>query len=67
MDIAGCTVFYPTDPVATERATELAANTRGICFIRHPPPPPRLHGFMKEDYKDIKILGGHGIGVGDVV
>jgi len=32
--LPGCTVFYPTDPVATERATELAANTRGICFIR---------------------------------
>ena len=27
-------MFYPSDAVATERATELAANTRGICFIR---------------------------------
>lgn len=32
--LPGCTVFYPTDAVAMERATELAANTRGICFIR---------------------------------
>jgi len=32
--LPGCTVFYPSDAVATERATELAANTRGICFIR---------------------------------
>lgn len=28
------TVFYPSDAVSTERACELAANTRGICFIR---------------------------------
>jgi len=32
--LPGCTVFYPSDAVATERAVELAANTRGICFIR---------------------------------
>jgi transketolase len=32
--IPGCTVFYPSDAVSTERAVELAANTRGICFIR---------------------------------
>lgn len=28
------TVFYPSDAVSTERAVELAANTRGICYIR---------------------------------
>lgn len=27
-------MFYPADAVAAERATELAANTRGIAFIR---------------------------------
>ncbi|KAJ9583408.1 hypothetical protein L9F63_022274, partial [Diploptera punctata] len=32
--IPGCTVFYPSDAVSTERAVELAANTKGICFIR---------------------------------
>jgi len=32
--LPGCTVFYPSDAVATERAVELAANTKGICFIR---------------------------------
>merc|ERR1712241_1460491 len=32
--LPGCTVFYPSDAVAAERATELAANTRGICFVR---------------------------------
>jgi len=32
--IPNCTVFYPSDAVSTERATELAANTKGMCFIR---------------------------------
>jgi len=32
--LPGCTVFYPSDAVSCERATELAGNTRGICFIR---------------------------------
>ncbi|XP_075984765.1 transketolase-like protein 2 [Anticarsia gemmatalis] len=28
------TVFYPSDAVSCERAVELAANTKGICYIR---------------------------------
>lgn len=28
------TLFYPSDAVSTERAVELAANTKGICYIR---------------------------------
>merc|ERR1740128_278947 len=32
--LPGCTVFYPSDAVAAERAVELSANTRGICFVR---------------------------------
>ncbi|GAB1599313.1 transketolase-like [Argonauta hians] len=32
--IPGSTVFYPSDAVSCERAIELAANTKGICFIR---------------------------------
>lgn len=32
--IPGSTVFYPSDAVSTERAIELAANTKGICFVR---------------------------------
>ncbi|XP_062924168.1 transketolase-like [Mobula hypostoma] len=32
--IPSSTVFYPSDAVSTERAVELAANTKGICFIR---------------------------------
>lgn len=32
--IRGSTVFYPSDAVSCDRAVELAANTKGICFIR---------------------------------
>lgn len=32
--IPGSTVFYPADAVSTERAVEIAANTKGVCFIR---------------------------------
>jgi len=32
--VAGSTVFYPADAVSCERSVELAANTKGVCFIR---------------------------------
>nr|CAB3264554.1 transketolase-like [Phallusia mammillata] len=32
--VCNSTVLYPSDVVAVERAVELAANTKGICFIR---------------------------------
>lgn len=32
--IPGSTVFYPSDAVSCERAVELAANKKGVCFIR---------------------------------
>merc|ERR1712080_370142 len=32
--LPGCTVFYASDAVACERAVELSANQRGICFVR---------------------------------
>jgi len=32
--IPGSTVFYPSDAVSTERAVEMAANTKGVCYIR---------------------------------
>ncbi|CAH1979391.1 unnamed protein product [Acanthoscelides obtectus] len=32
--IPGSTVFYPGDAVSTERAIELAANTKGVTFTR---------------------------------
>lgn len=32
--IPTATIFYPSDGVSTEKAVELAANTKGLCFIR---------------------------------
>merc|ERR1719266_782923 len=32
--LPGCTVFYPSDAVATEKAIELAANVKGITYTR---------------------------------
>ncbi|XP_029456732.1 transketolase [Rhinatrema bivittatum] len=32
--VPSATIFYPSDAVSTEKAVELAANTKGICFIR---------------------------------
>ncbi|XP_016014356.1 transketolase-like protein 1 [Rousettus aegyptiacus] len=32
--IPNCTVFYPSDAVSTEYAVFLAANTKGVCYIR---------------------------------
>ncbi|CAH6787004.1 Tktl2 [Phodopus roborovskii] len=32
--IPTCTVFYPSDAVSTEHAVYLAADTKGMCFIR---------------------------------
>jgi transketolase len=32
--IPGSTVFYPSDAVSCERSVEIAANTKGVCFIR---------------------------------
>ncbi|KAJ8949633.1 hypothetical protein NQ318_007398 [Aromia moschata] len=37
--IPGSTVLYPSDVVAVERAVELAANTKGITYIRTSRPP----------------------------
>jgi len=32
--IPGATIFYPSEAVSTEYAVQLAANTKGVCFIR---------------------------------
>ncbi|XP_028923195.1 transketolase-like protein 1 [Ornithorhynchus anatinus] len=32
--VPDCTIFYPSDAVSTEHAVTLAANTKGMCFIR---------------------------------
>ena len=43
--IPGASVFYPSDAVSCERAVELAANTKGICFIRSSrPATPVIYG-----------------------
>ncbi len=43
--VHGSTVLYPADAYATERLTEDALNTRGICYIRTTrPETPILYG-----------------------
>ncbi|XP_022347055.1 transketolase-like protein 1 isoform X1 [Enhydra lutris kenyoni] len=32
--IPNCTVFYPSDATSTEHAVLLAANTKGMCYVR---------------------------------
>ncbi|XP_071809476.1 transketolase-like isoform X1 [Asterias amurensis] len=47
--IPGSTVFYPSDAVSCERAVELAANTKGVCFIRTSrPATPVLYSGTEE-------------------
>ncbi|MEJ1276608.1 transketolase [Cricetulus griseus] len=45
------TVFYPSDGVATEKAVELAANTKGICFIRTSRPENAIIYSNNEDFQ----------------
>ena len=43
--LPGATVFYPSDATSMERAVELAANTRGIAYLRATRPAlPGLRG-----------------------
>ncbi|KAG9332424.1 hypothetical protein JZ751_014522 [Albula glossodonta] len=44
------TVFYPSDGVSTEKAVELAANTKGICFIRTSRPESAIIYNSNEDF-----------------
>ncbi|XP_054834767.1 transketolase [Eublepharis macularius] len=48
--IPNATVFYPSDAVATEKAVELAANTKGICFIRTSRPENAVIYNSNEDF-----------------
>nr|CAI5855580.1 unnamed protein product [Callosobruchus analis] len=71
--IPGSTIFYPGDAVATERAVELAANTKGITFIRVNRPNTAViyqnnHTFavgkavvVKKSDKDKVVLIGAGV------
>lgn len=45
------TVFYPSDAVSTERAVEIAANTKGICFIRTSRPENSVIYNNNEEFK----------------
>jgi len=71
--IPGSTVFYPSDAVSCERAVELAANTKGVCFIRTSRPNTAvIYGnddkfeigklrVVKQSAKDQVLLIGAGI------
>ena len=50
--IPGCTVFYPSDAVSCERSLELAANTKGVCFVRTSRPATAI---MYSNDKQFKI------------
>jgi len=49
--IHGSTIFYPSDAVSTERALELAANTKGVCYIRTSQPTTAVIYSNEEEFK----------------
>ncbi|KAM5148508.1 transketolase [Mantella aurantiaca] len=49
--VPNATVFYPSDAVSTEKAVELAANTKGICFIRTSRPENAVIYNNNEEFK----------------
>ncbi|XP_028906993.1 transketolase [Ornithorhynchus anatinus] len=49
--IPNSTVFYPSDAVSAEKAVELAANTKGICFIRTSRPENAIIYNGNEDFQ----------------
>jgi transketolase len=53
--IPGATVFYPGDAVSCERAVELAANTKGICFIRTSRPNTEV---IYDNEEEFRVGGG---------
>lgn len=71
--ILGCTVFYPSDAVSCENAVEIAANTKGMCFIRTSRPAtavlyPNDHVFhigkanvLRQSKDDVALVIGAGI------
>ena len=77
--IPGSTVFYPCDAVSTERAVELAANTKGICFIRTSRPNTAVlykndevfvagkAKVVKSTNKDVALVIGAGITVHEAI
>lgn len=53
--IPGASVFYPSDAVSCERAVELAANTKGICFIRTSRPNTAM---LYDNEEEFRVGGG---------
>ncbi|XP_040830640.1 transketolase-like protein 1 isoform X1 [Ochotona curzoniae] len=49
--IPNCTIFYPSDAVSTEHAVCLAANTKGMCFIRTSQPETAVIYNPEETFK----------------
>jgi len=49
--VAGSTVFYPSDAVSCERAIEIAANTKGVCYIRTSRPNTPVIYTGEEEFK----------------
>ncbi|XP_071984504.1 transketolase [Engystomops pustulosus] len=49
--VPSATVFYPSDAVSAEKAVELAANTKGICFIRTSRPENAVIYNNNEEFK----------------
>uniref|UniRef100_A0A9J8AUM7 transketolase n=1 Tax=Cyprinus carpio carpio TaxID=630221 RepID=A0A9J8AUM7_CYPCA len=48
--IPTATIFYPSDAVSTEKAVELAANTKGVCYIRTARPETAIIYNSNEDF-----------------
>ncbi|XP_027960238.1 transketolase-like protein 2 isoform X1 [Eumetopias jubatus] len=49
--IPNCTVFYPSDAISTEYAVYLAANTKGMCFIRTSQPETAVIYMPQENFE----------------
>ncbi|KAM4798962.1 transketolase-like protein 1 isoform X1 [Urocitellus parryii] len=49
--VPNCTIFYPSDAVSTEHAIYLAANTKGMCFIRTSRPETAVLYTPQETFK----------------
>ncbi|XP_067243257.1 transketolase isoform X2 [Chanodichthys erythropterus] len=48
--IPTATIFYPSDAMSTEKAVELAANTKGVCYIRTTRPETAIIYNSNEDF-----------------
>ncbi|XP_049708639.1 transketolase-like protein 2 [Elephas maximus indicus] len=49
--VPSCTIFYPSDAVSTEHAVCLAANTKGMCYIRTSQPETAVIYAPQENFE----------------